>query len=144
MIKTYFLFVWMFICNATRIHRVKKAGLGFFQATNRIALNDSQIDLWPNKISNIIYAIFDHGWPLQWQSPCNHIHIVWQTHWSQHFRSEHARVAHLKWNKENVMKSFFASAISANTNCYHFRHVFLLKSRKTTRSDNKGGAEVQK
>ena len=52
-------------------------------------------DSWAEELLDVWHSELNHCWPFQTQSPCNHRHVFWETHWSKHFWPENSRVTNL-------------------------------------------------
>lgn len=65
------------------------------ESADGVPLDHAQVDLVPKQVTDVVDAVQDHRWPLEAQTPCNDIHILWEAHWAQHLRAEHAAVADL-------------------------------------------------
>jgi hypothetical protein len=92
--------------------------LVFVEANRWIRLYEVEIDLVAEQFSDVGNAIpsccqqisivhymysLDHGRSLKTQTPPIYSHILGQTHWLQHLRSEHATVTDLNPLLETIM-----------------------------------------
>ena len=79
-----------YMTNLTRNCQIK---ISTYIAKHTIILNIIIINL--RKVISIILKIYKIFVPFQRQSPSDDGNIFWQTHWQQHFRTEHTGITHL-------------------------------------------------
>ena len=80
------------------------------EAAHWVVLHHVKVHFGSEEFTDVINSIEDHRGSLERKAPCDGVHFRWKSHWLQHLRPEHPRIAHLEPCAEALMicKDFHA------------------------------------